>query len=132
MEEKKGSNLKARKLIGGNKQCDYITTKEDASSTMVSAEAVMLTCVIDALEERSIAVVDISKTFVQMLVEDKNNPVIVHIRGPLVDILAIIAPDVFGQYVWFDKSGQKGLLVQCLNALYGTMVAALLRSFSRV
>jgi hypothetical protein len=38
---------KAQKVIGGNKQCDYIT-KEDVSSPTVIAEAVMLTCVIDA------------------------------------------------------------------------------------
>ncbi len=51
---------------------------------------------------------------------------IVSIRGPLVDILVSIAPDVYGPYVSTNKAGQKVLLVQCLNAVYGTMVAALL------
>ncbi len=51
---------------------------------------------------------------------------IVLIRGPLVDILVIIAPDVYDPYVSTNKAGQKVLLVQCLNAVYGTMVAALL------
>jgi hypothetical protein len=51
---------------------------------------------------------------------------IVCIRGPLVDILVNIAPHVYGPYISFNKTGQKVLLVQCLNALYGTMVAALL------
>ncbi len=37
-----------------------------------------------------------------------------------------IAPEVYGPYVTTNKSGQKVLLVQCLNAVYGTMVAALL------
>ncbi len=37
-----------------------------------------------------------------------------------------IAPHAYGPYVSFNKGGQKVLLVQCLNALYGTMVAALL------
>jgi hypothetical protein len=37
-----------------------------------------------------------------------------------------IAPDVYGPYVSTNKAGQKVLLVQCLNAVYGTMVAALL------
>ncbi len=50
----------------------------------------------------------------------------VPIRGPLVDILVSIAPDVYGLYVSTNKAGQKVLLVQCLNAIYGTMVAALL------
>jgi hypothetical protein len=37
-----------------------------------------------------------------------------------------IAPDVYGPYVTTGKAGQKVLLVQCLNAVYGTMAAALL------
>jgi hypothetical protein len=52
--------------------------------------------------------------------------VIIHIRGPQVDILGSIAPEVNGSYVSTNKSGQKVFLVQCLNAVYGTMVAALL------
>jgi hypothetical protein len=52
--------------------------------------------------------------------------VIVHIRGPLVDILVSIAPDVYGPFVSINKAGQEVLLVQCLNVVYGTTVAALL------
>ncbi len=51
---------------------------------------------------------------------------IICIRRPLVDILVSIAPDVYGPYVSTNKAGQKVLLLQCLNAVYGTMVAALL------
>jgi hypothetical protein len=47
VEEKRDGTIKARKVIDGNKQRDYIT-KEDVSSPTVTAEAVMLTCVIDA------------------------------------------------------------------------------------
>ncbi len=36
------------------------------------------------------------------------------------------APDVYGPYVSTTKTGQKVLIVECLNAIYGTMVAALL------
>ncbi len=44
------------------------------------------------------------------------------IRGPLVDILVSIAPNVYGPYVTVGKKGKKQLLDQCLTALYGTMV----------
>ena len=47
VEQKRDGLIKAQKVIGGNKQQDYIT-KEDVSSPTVTAEAVMLTCVIDA------------------------------------------------------------------------------------
>jgi hypothetical protein len=43
-----------------------------------------------------------------------------------VDILVEIAPGVYKSYVSKYKKGMKQLLVQCQNALYGTMVASLL------
>jgi hypothetical protein len=112
-------------MVGGNKQRDYIT-KEDVSSPMVLAEAVMLTCMIDALEDQDIVVIDIPNAFVQTVLEDEEHHVVICIREPLVDILVSITPDVYGPYVSTNKAGQKVLLVQCLNAVYGTMVAALL------
>jgi hypothetical protein len=127
VEQKRDEKIKARKVIGGNKQYYYIS-KEDGSSPMESAEAVMLTCIIDAAEDRDIAVVDIPNAFAQTVVseEDAEHCVIVRIRGPLVDILVLIAPDVYGPYVLTNKSGQKVLIGECLNAVYGSMVAALL------
>jgi hypothetical protein len=112
-------------VVGGNKQQDYIT-KEDVSSPMVSAEAVMLTCMIGALEDQDIAVIDIPNAFVQTDVKDEEHRVVVRIRGPLVNILVSIAPDVYGPYGSTNKASQKVLLVQCLNTVYRTMVAALL------
>ncbi len=44
VEQKRDGLIKAQKVIGGNKQQDYIT-KEDVCSPTVTAEAVMLTCV---------------------------------------------------------------------------------------
>jgi hypothetical protein len=125
VEEKQDGKIKARKVVGGNNQQDYIT-KEDDSSPTVSAEAVMLTCMIDALKDQDIAIIKIPNAFFQTVVKDEEHRVVVRIRGPLVDILVSIAPDVYGPYVSTNKAGQKVLLVQCLNALYRTMVAALL------
>jgi hypothetical protein len=68
-EEKRDGKIKARKVVNGNKQRDYIT-KEDVSSPTVSAEAVMLTCVIDAVEGRDVAIIDVPNAFVQTVVED--------------------------------------------------------------
>jgi hypothetical protein len=42
-----------------------------------------------------------------------------------VDILVEISPEAYKSYVSQDKKGNKKLLVQCQNALYGTMVASL-------
>jgi hypothetical protein len=92
----------------------------------VSSVAVLLTCIVDANKNRDVAVVDIPNVFVQTIVEDEKDKALIRIRGPLVDILMSIAPSVYGLYVTVGKKGKKQLLVQCLSALYGTMVALLL------
>ncbi len=119
VEQKRDGTIKARKVIGGNKQHDYIT-KEDVSSPTVMAEAVMLTCMIDAQEERDVAVVDIPNAFVQTVVseEDAEHRVVVRIRGPLVDILVSMVPDVYAPYVSTNKTGQKVLIVECLMSMH--------------
>jgi hypothetical protein len=65
--------------------------------------------------------------------EEKKEQTLVRIRGDLVSMLVKIAPDVYSQYVDTDKQGNKQLIVRCLNALYGTMVASLLyyRKFTK-
>ena len=80
VERKRDGILKARQVAGGNKQRGYIM-KEDASSPTVSTEAVMLTCVIDANENRDVAIVDILNAFVQTVVEDEKDRAFIRIRG---------------------------------------------------
>ncbi len=125
VERKQDGVLKARQVAGSNKQWGYIM-KEDASSPTVSSEAVMLTFIVDANENREVAIVDIPNAFVQTVVEDKKDRAFIHTRVPLFNIMVFIAPDVYGPYVMVGKKGKKQLLVQCLTALYGTIVVLLL------
>jgi hypothetical protein len=53
LKEKRDGKIKGRTVAGGNKHRDYIS-KEDASSPTVITESVLLTCIIDAKEERDI------------------------------------------------------------------------------
>jgi hypothetical protein len=124
-KQKRDGKIKGRTVAGGNNHRDY-KSKEDASATMVATESVLLSCIIDAKEERDVAVVDIPNAFVQTRVENEKDMAFIKIRGILVDILVEIAPDVYKSYVSKDKKGSKQLLVQCQNALYGMMVAILL------
>jgi hypothetical protein len=98
-----------------------------------ATEAVLLSCIINAEEGRDVAAINIPTALIQTRVEDEGDMVIIKIRGVLVDILVQIAPDVYKSYVTTDKKGMKQLLVQCQNALYGTMVARLLyyRKFTK-
>jgi hypothetical protein len=70
--------------------------------------------------------VDIPNAFVQTRVENEKDMAPIKIRGILVDILVEIAPDVYRPYVLKDEKGMKQFLLQCQNALYGTMAASLL------
>jgi hypothetical protein len=85
-----------------------------------------LECIIDAEEGRDVAVVDIPNMFEHTRVENEKDMVFIKISGVLVDILVEIAPDMYKSHVSRDKKWMKQLLVQCQNALYGTMVAILL------
>jgi hypothetical protein len=122
---KSDGTIKGRQVAGGNKQRGYIS-KEDSSSKTVSTEAVLLSCIIDAEEERDVAVIDIPNAFIQTRVEDPKDMAIIRLRGVLVDMLLEVAPGVYDKYVTLDAKGNKQLIVQCLNAIYGTMVASLL------
>ena len=123
--KKKDGTVKAREVAGGNKQRDFVS-KEDASSPTAATESVLLSCAIDARENRQSAVLDIPNAFIQTRVEREKDKAIVRIRGLVADMLVEIAPEVYSQYITKDKKGNSELLVVCLNALYGTMVAALL------
>jgi hypothetical protein len=125
LKQKQDGKIKGRTVAGGNKQRDYIS-KEDASSPTVATESVLLSCIIDAEEEQDVAVVDIPNAFVQTRVENEKDMACIQIRGIRVDILVENSPDVYKSYVSKDKKRSKQLLVQCQNAMYGTMVASLL------
>jgi hypothetical protein len=124
LTEKRDKTIKGRLVAGGDKQKDFIT-KEDKSSPTVATEAVLLTCAIDAAERRDVAVADLPNAFIQTRVFG-NDRVIVRLRGEIVKVLLELAPNVYGPYVTIDKKGVKCLLVRCLNAIYGTVVASLL------
>ena len=66
LKQKRDGTVKGRTVAGGNKQRDYIG-KEEASSPTVSTEAVVLTSVIEASEDRDVATIDIPNAFIKTL-----------------------------------------------------------------
>jgi hypothetical protein len=121
LKEKPTGKIKGRTVAGGNKQQGCIR-KEDASSPTLAVESALLTCIVDAEEGRDIAIIDTPNAFTQTRVEDEKDMALIKIRGVLVDILVEIAPNVYEECVTKDKKGVAQLLVQCQNALHGTMV----------
>jgi hypothetical protein len=127
VEQKKDGSDKARLVVNGAMQRGHIT-KDEASSPTVYNESISLTAVIDAKEGRHVATADIPNAFVQTVVaeSEKDYRVLVRLRGRIVEMLCEIAPEAYPPFVTTNKKGEKILLVQCMNALYGTMVASLL------
>ncbi len=132
VKKKQSGQINARKVAGGNKQ-RYFISKENASYPTVTTESVLLTSLVDVQENRDVAIVDIPNGFIQTVVEDDEDKFVMRIRGHIVDVLVMVAPKVYSPYVSTDKQGRKQLLVECLNAIYGTTVASLLyyRKFTR-
>ena len=116
--------MKGRAVAGGNKQRDYIS-KEDASSPTAATESILLISVIAAEEKRDVAIVDIPNAFIQTRVEREEDKVIIRVRGYLVDVLCKIWSG-YKEYVTTNSKGEKQLLLQCENAIYGTIIASLL------
>ncbi len=82
--------------------------------------------IVDARKGRDVAVVDIPNAFIQTKVDDAKDRVIIRITGVIVDWLVKVAPKVYASYVATNSKGVNSLLVECYNAIYGTMVAGLL------
>jgi hypothetical protein len=125
LKEKRDATVKGRMVAGGNKQRGKVD-KLDASSPTAALESVLLTAVIDAKENRDVAVIDIPNAFVQTRLEDDVDKAIMRLRGKLVELMVKVAPEIYTKYVIINSKGETVLYVRLLNALYGIMKAALL------
>ena len=86
----------------------------------------MLTVIIEAQDNRDVAVIDIPNALIQTKVEDKKDVVPIRVHRELVQELLSIAPKFYKPCVIKYKKGNLILLLRCLNAIYGTIIAGLL------
>ena len=82
----------------------------------------MLSCIIDAMEGRNVATVDIPGAFMQA---DMDGTVYMKIEETMAKKLTKLDPKIYHQYLR-SKKGKPVLYVQIKKALYGTLKAALL------
>jgi hypothetical protein len=83
LQRKRCGAVKGRGCAAGRPQRRYIA-REDASSPTVATESVFLTALIDAEENREVAVVDIPGVFMQV---DMAEETIVRITGKMAELL---------------------------------------------
>jgi hypothetical protein len=97
-------------------------TKEETSSPTVATEALMLSCVIDAIEGRDVATCDIPSAFMQ---SDMKGKVIMKLEGIMAEVILKIDPKKYSKHV-AKENGKDVIYVILTKALYGTLQAALL------
>ena len=119
LKRKRSGKIKARGCADGRPQWAYIP-QEDARVPTVSTEAVFMTAVIDAMENRMVAVVDIPGAFMQA---DMDPGVYMRIEGAMAELLMEIDYDMYHPHMVMEK-GKPVIYVELLKALYGTLRAA--------
>ena len=119
LTEKRDESIKARGCADGSKQ---EMDKENISSPVISTDALFITLVIDAMEGRDVATVDIPGAFLQT---DAKPGTYMKITGPMVDILCQINPKLYEKYVTNEK-GKRVLYTEASKAIYGMVDSAFL------
>ena len=119
LKKKRCGTIKGRGCADGCKQRAYIT-KEQLTSPTISTEAVFLTAVVNAWENRKVAVLDVPSAFMQV---DMDELIHMCFHGEMVDKLLEIDHDLHSSYVT-EEQGEKVMYVELLKALYGTLRAA--------
>ncbi len=113
LKEKRCGRIKGRGCADGRKQWIY-KTKEEASAPTVATESLMLSCVIDAKERRTVVTADIPGAFMQA---DMDELVHMKLQGKMAELLVILEPKLYQKYVQVEK-GKQVVYVELKKALY--------------
>ena len=122
--EKKDERVKGRKCAAGSKQRIYDGyVKSAGSSPTVTTKGLVMTCAVDAYEDRDVAIVDVGHAFLHTK-NDKN--VLMKLRGKIVELLVQLEPTMYRKYVTTGPNREPILYVRLMKALYGLLRSALL------
>jgi hypothetical protein len=116
LKEKRCGCIKGGGCADGRKQRLY-KTKEETSSPTVSIKALLLSCMIDTMENCDVATLDmIPGAFMQAMIDEE-----LHIKfdEELIDLLCQVDP-LLSQYVTME-GGRRVLYTKLNKALYGTV-----------
>jgi hypothetical protein len=120
IKEKCCGKLKGRMVADGSAQRGKYS-KEETGSPTIASDALFLTIMIDAYENRDVATADISGAYLHALMKDF---VSLRFTGWAVDLLCEVNPDYTHHVVYEGKT--KALYVRCNKAIYGCVMSGLL------
>ena len=121
IKEKRCGKIKGRTVVDGRGQREMYD-KYDTSSPALAIESFVATLVIDSAEERDVAVCDVVGAFLKA---DQPDFVLLRVTGPVINAIVRANESKYKPYIT-HKSGTRVLYLQLLNAMYGTLTAALL------
>ena len=120
LKQKRCGKIKGRGCADGRKQRLY-KTKDETTSPTITTEALFLTCLVDAIENRYVATCDVPGAFMH---SDIDEQVHLKLEGEIAELLIKVDP-TYAQYASKGK-GKTVIYAELSKALYGTLQAALL------
>jgi hypothetical protein len=88
LKEKRCGKIKGRGCANGRSQREYMS-KEETSSPTAATEALILTCIINAIEGCDVATCDIPGAFMQ---SDMKGKVVMKLEGVMAEVIIKIDP----------------------------------------
>ena len=120
IKEKRCGKIKGRTCADGRSQRE-LYEKHETSSPTISTESLLISLIIDALEERDVAVADVVGAYLKAYMKDF---VLLKLTGQTVGIITEVNPK-YKEFVTYEK-GKPVLYLQLLKALYGCVQSGLL------
>ena len=101
LKQKRCGLIKGRRCVDGQPQKLW-KTKEQKTSPTVSVKSLLISCVIDAMEGRDIATIDILSAFMQAFINE-----VVHIKfnNELIDLLCQVDISLKNTYLTSMERG---------------------------
>ena len=120
LKQKRCGKIKGRGCADGRKQRLY-KSKEETTSPTITTEALFITCLVDAIENRYVATCDVPGAFMH---SDINEQVHLKLEGEITELL-IKVDSTYAEFVTHEK-GKTVIYMELSKALYSTLQAALL------
>ena len=120
LKQKRCGKIKGRGCANGRKQRLY-KSKEDTTSPTITTEALFLTCLMDAIENRYVVTCDVPGAFMHSDIDE-----LVHLKleGEIAKLLVKVDP-TYAEFISKEK-GKTVIYTELSKALYRTLQAALL------
>ena len=120
IKEKRNGRLKGRSVADGRPQHAFYM-KDETSSPTATPESVLLTALVDTVEDWHVVVADVTSAYLNM---DMDDFVLIRLSGDDVNMMCNANPD-YKKFIT-KNNGRRTLFLQLKKALYGCVKSALL------